>query len=206
MSETAVDMHGIFPRYKAKFEALLSTHYVAAAVLCERALTLIQFEPARYDDATLRRFAAEQVEVRADAALTGVQAFVEAEKTDGIKIAVRCEHPRGSAENPLSRADRGQVPHVCKRALAGWAYPGNDRVRRTSGRAQIGAAPDGSLESGQAYILHSGRISEAVNRCDRKEPFKWPLPASGFSPHRWMSTRTRKRCSTRFTTPSTFRT
>ena len=104
MSKTAVDMHGIFPRYKAKFEALLSTHYVAAAVLYDRALTLMQFEPARYDDAKLRRFAAEQVEVRADAALTGVQAVVEAEKTDGTTIAVRCEHPRGSAENPLTRA------------------------------------------------------------------------------------------------------
>ncbi len=104
MSKTAVDMHGIFPRYKAKFEALLSTHYAAAAILHDRELTLAQFEPARYDDPRLRRFAAEQVEVKADPRLTGVQAVVEAETIDGQTVSMRCDHPRGSAENPLTRA------------------------------------------------------------------------------------------------------
>jgi len=33
-----------------------------------------------------------------------VQAFVEAEMNDGTTRSARCEHPRGSAENPLSRA------------------------------------------------------------------------------------------------------
>lgn len=103
MSKTAVDLHGIFPRYKAKFDALLSTHYVAAAILHDRSLTLEQFEPARYDDPLLRRFAAGQVEVKADASLAGVQAVVEAETTDGRKLLVRCEHPLGSPENPLTR-------------------------------------------------------------------------------------------------------
>ncbi len=104
MSKTAVDMHGIFPRYKAKFEALLSTHYAAAAILHDRELSLAQFEPARYDDPQLRRFAAERVEVKADPELTGVQALVEADMADGSTIAVRCDHPRGSPENPLTRA------------------------------------------------------------------------------------------------------
>lgn len=104
MGNTAVELHGIFPRYKAKFEALLSTHYAAAAILHDRALTLAQFEPARYDDPALRRFAAEQVEVVADAKLSGVQAVVVAETIDGRTLEVRCEHPRGSAENPLTLA------------------------------------------------------------------------------------------------------
>lgn len=103
MGKTAVDMHGIFPRYKAKFDALLSMHYCIAAVLHDRELSLAQFEPARYDDPTLRKFAAEQVEVRIDPALTGVQAVVEAETTDGKILSVRCDHPRGSAENRLTR-------------------------------------------------------------------------------------------------------
>jgi 2-methylcitrate dehydratase PrpD len=105
MSKTAVDMHGIFPRYKAKFEALLSTHYAAAAILHDRALTLDQFEPARYDDPELRQFAAERVEVRADAALSGVEAHVEVDKTDGATLSVHCVHPRGSPENPLTAAE-----------------------------------------------------------------------------------------------------
>lgn len=104
MGKTAVDMHGIFPRYKSKFDALLSTHYAAAVILHDRELTLAQFEPARYDDPVLRKFAAEQVDVAIDPALSGVQAVVEARTTDGKTLSMRCDHPRGSAENPLTRA------------------------------------------------------------------------------------------------------
>ncbi len=77
LSQAAFDMHGGFGTYKAKFEALLSAHYTAAVILHDRALTLAQFEPDRYDDPKLRRFAAEKVEVRADASITGSQAKVD---------------------------------------------------------------------------------------------------------------------------------
>jgi len=73
-------------------------------ILHDRALTLAQFEPSRYDDPVLKRAAAEQVEIAADPALAGVQATAEIEMSDGSKLAARCEHPRGSPENPLSRA------------------------------------------------------------------------------------------------------
>ncbi|HSE00224.1 MAG TPA: MmgE/PrpD family protein [Burkholderiales bacterium] len=104
LNKTAVDMHGIFPRYQGKFEALLSTHYCAAAILHDRALTLAQFEPGRYNDPVLARFAAERVEMKADPALSGVQCVVEAETVDGRTVSIRCDHPRGSPENPLTRA------------------------------------------------------------------------------------------------------
>jgi 2-methylcitrate dehydratase PrpD len=104
LNKTGVDMHGIFPRYKGKFEALLSIHYCAAAILHDRALTLAQFEPARYNDPALARFAAEQVEVRLDGSLGGVESVVEADTADGKTLAVRCDHPRGSPENRLTRA------------------------------------------------------------------------------------------------------
>ncbi len=84
--------------------SLISGHYTAAVILHDQALTLAQFEPARYDDAKMRRAAAEQIEIRPDAALTGVQAVVEIE-SDGTTLKARCEHPRGSAENPLSRGE-----------------------------------------------------------------------------------------------------
>jgi 2-methylcitrate dehydratase PrpD len=103
LSQPVFDLHGIFARYKAKFEALLSAHYVAAAILHDREMTLAQFEPTRYDDPKLRRFA-EQVEVRADPALSGVQATVEIITADGKTLSARCDHPRGSPENRLSRA------------------------------------------------------------------------------------------------------
>ena len=105
LGQTAFDMHGKLPRYKGKFDALISGHYAAAVILHDRALTLAQFEPARYDDPQLRRFAEEQVEIRLDPALTGVQAAVEIEMRGGATLRARCEHARGSFENPLSRAE-----------------------------------------------------------------------------------------------------
>jgi 2-methylcitrate dehydratase len=99
-------MHGIFPRYKGKFEALLSTHYAVAVILHDRELTLSQFEPERYNDPKLKSFSADNVEVREDASLTGVQSIVEAEMADGRTVKVRCDTPRGSPENRLTR---GQI-------------------------------------------------------------------------------------------------
>jgi len=99
------EMHGIFATYKAKFEALLSAHYIAAVILHDRALTLAQFEPARYDDPVLRAFAAERVSVVEDASLQGTQAMVEIRMKSGDSLSERCEHPRGAPENPVSSAD-----------------------------------------------------------------------------------------------------
>src|SRR5215469_2600745 len=104
LSQNAFAMHGGFGTYKGKFEALLSAHYVAAAILHDGALSLAQFTPARYDDPALRAFAAEKVEIRADAALSGSQANVDLILSDGAVLSAHCEHPLGAFENPLSRA------------------------------------------------------------------------------------------------------
>jgi 2-methylcitrate dehydratase PrpD len=105
LGKTAFEMHGGFCPYKGKFEALLSAHYAAAAILHDRELSLAQFEPARYNDPQLARFALQQIEIAADPALAGVQARVEAQTSDGSTITVACEHPRGAPERPLSRAE-----------------------------------------------------------------------------------------------------
>jgi 2-methylcitrate dehydratase PrpD len=104
LSQTVFDLHGKLANYKAKFDALISAHYVAAAILHDRELTLAQFEPARYDDPKLRRAAVELIEVRPDAAIKGNNCAVEIEMADGRVLKSFCEHPRGSFENPLSRA------------------------------------------------------------------------------------------------------
>jgi 2-methylcitrate dehydratase PrpD len=104
LSDPAFALHGGFGTYKAKFEALLSAHYTAAVILRDRALTLAQFEPSRYDDPKLRAFAAGQVEVRAEPSVGGSQAVVDIEMADGTTLSARCEHPLGAYENPLSRA------------------------------------------------------------------------------------------------------
>jgi len=106
LSQSAFDMHGGFGTYKGKFEALLSAHYAAAAILHDGALSLAQFTPARYDDPALRAFAEQKVEIRADAALSGSQAKVDLILDDGARLSAHCEHPLGAFENPLSR---GQV-------------------------------------------------------------------------------------------------
>jgi 2-methylcitrate dehydratase PrpD len=104
MAPGAYDYHGRLPHYKGKFEALISAHYTAAVILHDRALTLAQFDPARYDDPGLRRFAETRVAITPDPALSAVQTTVEIELADGRKIAHRCDHARGSFENPMSRA------------------------------------------------------------------------------------------------------
>ena len=103
LSQPAFDLHGKLARYKSKFDALISGHYTAAVILHDQELTLAQFEPARYDDPTMRRAAVEQIEIRADPALSEVQALVEID-IEGATFKTRCDHPRGSPQNPLSRA------------------------------------------------------------------------------------------------------
>jgi 2-methylcitrate dehydratase PrpD len=103
LSQNAFDMHGGFGTYKGKFEALLSAHYAAAAILHDRSLSLAQFTPARYDDPALRNFAEKNVEIHADAALSGSQAKVDLILSDGARLSAHCEHPLGAFENPLSR-------------------------------------------------------------------------------------------------------
>ena len=119
LSKSAFDMHGSLADYMGKFEALISAHYAAAVILHDRALTLAQFEPARYNDPILRRAAADQVEVQPDPALNGVEAAVEIEDVDGSRIAAHCTHPRGSFENPLSRVEiEGKLRTYAKGRLA----------------------------------------------------------------------------------------
>jgi 2-methylcitrate dehydratase PrpD len=96
-------MHGGFSTYKAKFEALLSAHYVAAVYLRDRTVTLDQFESACYDDPSLRAFAAERVEISHDPSLSGGQCVAEVETKNDGHFTARCEYPLGAPENPVTR-------------------------------------------------------------------------------------------------------
>ncbi|MDC0033657.1 MmgE/PrpD family protein [Alphaproteobacteria bacterium] len=115
LSQIPFDMHGGFSTYKAKFEALLSAHYVAAVFLRDRTLTLAQFEPACYDDPDLRAFAANHVEISANPSLKGGQCVAEILTKSGETVAARCDFPLGAPENPVS----GQQVEDKFRAYAG---------------------------------------------------------------------------------------
>jgi len=101
LSPSVYDMHGKLPHYNGKFEALISAHYTAAAILRDRELTMKQYDVERLSDPLLRR-EAEKIAFAADPALQGVQAIAEIEMNDGTVYSARCDHPRGSFENPLS--------------------------------------------------------------------------------------------------------
>jgi 2-methylcitrate dehydratase PrpD len=58
---------------------------------------------ARYDDALIRDAAANLIDIQPDEGLKGVESTVAFELKNGTKINKRCEFPRGSAENPLTR-------------------------------------------------------------------------------------------------------
>jgi len=108
LSPTGFEMHGSRAECAGKFEAMISAHYTAAVIVKDRALTLQQFEPARYNEAALQLFAREQVAVRPDPELRGAQALVAIETREGAVYEGRCDHARGSPENPLSRAEIAQ--------------------------------------------------------------------------------------------------
>src|SRR5471030_1317426 len=104
LAPTVFNLHGKLSKYKAKFDALISAHYTAAVIIEDHVLTLNQFSPERYDDPVLRNAAANLIDVQPDESLTDVQAVVEFELNDGTKIVKRCNSPRGSADNRLTRA------------------------------------------------------------------------------------------------------
>ena len=103
LSKTPYDMHGGFSTYKAKFEALLSAHYVTGVYLRDRTVTLDQFEPACYDAPELRAFAAEKVEVVHDPKLANGQAIATVTTKDGETLTAHCDHPLGSPRNPMTQ-------------------------------------------------------------------------------------------------------
>jgi 2-methylcitrate dehydratase PrpD len=104
LAPTVFNLHGKLSKYKAKFDALISAHYTAAVIIEDHALTLEQFSPARYDDPVLRNAAASLIDLQPDESLSDVQTVVEFELNDGTKIIKRCNSPRGSADNRLTRA------------------------------------------------------------------------------------------------------
>ena len=104
LGQRAFDMHGGYATYAGKFQAMLSAHYAAAAVLHDRDLSLDQFEPKRYDAPDLVRFAADKVTVVLDTALSGPEATVELRLSNGTTITARCMHTKGSPENPMTTA------------------------------------------------------------------------------------------------------
>lgn len=104
LGQRAFDMHGGYATYSGKFQAMLSAHYAAAAVLFDRDLSLRQFEAERYEAPELVRFAAGNVTVHLDTALQGPAATVELHLSNCSSLTAQCVHTRGSPENPLTGA------------------------------------------------------------------------------------------------------
>lgn len=104
MSQFAFDLHGNFAAYNGKFEAMLSSHYVVAAILHDRDLTLDQFAPERYNAPPLRDFIARRISVAIDGKLKGPQAKVDIRLRDGRTCSTSCTYPLGAPENPMSSA------------------------------------------------------------------------------------------------------
>ena len=113
LSQTPYKMHGGFSTYDAKFEALLSAHYVAGIYLKDRKVTLDQFEPEYYDNPVLRDFAANKVEILADDSLGNGQAIAEIDTNDGKTVSARCDYPLGAPENPLSPEQLEEKLRIC---------------------------------------------------------------------------------------------
>jgi 2-methylcitrate dehydratase PrpD len=96
-------------------------------VLHDRECWLEQFEPERLADPTVSTFAAERIQVLIDDSVPTTGAVVEAELTDGRRLTVRRDVPKGDADDPLTveeivgkfrRAAQGVLPEeTAERAL-----------------------------------------------------------------------------------------
>ncbi len=105
LSKANFDVYAHRRTYSGKWQASDCLYYIAAVVLNDRELWIDQFEPERYDDPELRRFAMERVEILSDPGLTGVQAIVDAQTEAGRMLTARCDAAKGTPENQLTRAE-----------------------------------------------------------------------------------------------------
>ena len=119
LGQSAFDLHGGFAAYKAKFEALLSAHYTAAAILHDRALTLAQFEQNRYDDpeaAELRRRKGRGRRRCGADRLAGQGRRRHGRRCDALgALRIPARLVRKSA---VARPDRAKIPRLCRRRPA----------------------------------------------------------------------------------------
>ena len=120
LSETTHRLHGEMG-WDTRFQALLSTRYTAAVVMHDRECWLEQFTPERIADRAVDAFARDRIEVIADAEMPVTGAAVEIELTDGRRLSVRRDVPKGDADDPLTidelvgkfqRAARGVLPEA----------------------------------------------------------------------------------------------
>ena len=110
--DAAVDIIGKDPekwRPKTRETADHSLPYCAAVALADGDVTLAQFEPERFTDATLLDLVAK-VKIHRDAALSaryprGIPNRLTITMQDGRKLVREVEFPRGHAENPMTDAE-----------------------------------------------------------------------------------------------------
>ncbi len=77
-------------------------------------------------------------------AVSGSQAIVDIEMADGTTLSARCEHPLGSFENPLSRAQIEQKFRTYAKGSCPTAHVADVIERgRPAGGFRLGAAADG---------------------------------------------------------------
>ena len=105
LSKASFDAYANRRTIRGKWDASASVYYTAAVVLIDRELWIDQFEPERYNDPALQRFAQERVELLSDPGLSGVQAIVEAHTESGTILTARCDEPKGTPENRMTHAE-----------------------------------------------------------------------------------------------------
>ena len=105
LSKSSYEAYANRRTISGKWEASGSVYYTASVVLHDCDLWMDQFEPARFNDPAVRRFALEQVELVSDAGLSGVQAVVDVEMKTGATLTARCDEPKGTPENRMTRTE-----------------------------------------------------------------------------------------------------
>ena len=101
LAPASAQLHGHQPHPQTPFLALLSTHYVAAALLEDGHFWLPSVAPSRLADPRLQAFA-DRVVVSADDSVPDAGAVTSLLTHDGRTLVARRDFPRGHPSDPLS--------------------------------------------------------------------------------------------------------
>jgi 2-methylcitrate dehydratase PrpD len=113
VAPSVLRQHERFRHPSGTFEAMLSIHYAAAAIVQYGRLGIEEFLPPVYADPQLHARIDDQIRVDADPDLSPLACRVEVRDADGSTEMVAIDRPRGHPDDPATRAELAAKYRAC---------------------------------------------------------------------------------------------
>jgi 2-methylcitrate dehydratase PrpD len=113
VAPSVLQQHERFRHPSGTFEAMLSIHYAAAAIVEYGRLGIEEFLPPVYAAPELHARIEDQIRVESDPGLTPLSCRVEVRDADGANEVVTIDRPRGHPDDPATRAELAGKFRAC---------------------------------------------------------------------------------------------